>query len=52
LFSGVVISTVAEEYVPIAIAIIAISGEKIGLWLVYKVNAESLIIGILEKLKK
>jgi hypothetical protein len=52
LFSGLVVSSVADQYLPIAIGIIAISGEKIGLWLVYKLNVESLIVGIVEKLKK
>jgi hypothetical protein len=52
LFSGLVVDTVADKYLPVAIGIIAISGEKIGLWLVYKLNVESLIVGIVEKLKK
>lgn len=51
LFSQPVIVHFAEQYQPIAIGIIAISGEKIGLWLVYKLNVESLFLGFLEKIK-
>lgn len=50
--SDMVISTVAHEYVPIAIAIITISGEKIGFWVVYKFNVESILEGLLDKIRK
>ncbi len=46
-----VISTIPNEYISIAIAIIAISGEKIGFYLVYKMNVQNIIEGLLERLK-
>lgn len=48
LCSGLVISTVDQPFVPIAIAIITISGEKIGFWLVYKLNIETIFQGFFE----
>jgi hypothetical protein len=51
LCSDLVISTISHDYVPIAIAIITISGEKIGFWLVYKMNVENILEGLLEKIK-
>lgn len=52
LSSDLVISTISHSYVPIAIAIITISGEKIGYWLVYKMDVESILETFLQKLKK
>jgi len=51
LFSGLILDTFSENYVPLYIAIVAISGEKIGQWLVYKLNVESILEGIVSKLK-
>lgn len=48
LCSGLVISTIDTTYVPIAIAIITISGEKIGFWLVYSLNVEMIVQGFFE----
>lgn len=48
LCSGLVIDAVPHNYVPIAIAIITISGEKIGFWLVYKLNIETIFQGFFE----
>ncbi len=52
LFSDMVFATVADKYTTAAIACIAISGEKIGYWLVYKLNVESILEGILDKVRK
>lgn len=48
LCSGLVVDAVPPHYVPIAIAIITISGEKIGFWLVYKLNVETITQGFFE----
>lgn len=48
LCSDLVISTISQSYVPIAIAIITISGEKIGFWLVYKMNVENILQSMVE----
>lgn len=42
LLAGPVLSSVPEHWGPVAIASVAISGEKIGLWLVYKFNIEGI----------
>lgn len=49
LFSDIVLTTVAPEYTTAAIACIAISGEKIGYWLVYKFNVENILENLLDK---
>jgi hypothetical protein len=46
-----VMSTVADKYTTAAIACIAISGEKIGYWMVYKFNVESILEGFLDKVR-
>lgn len=52
VFSDIVLSQVATEYTTAVIACIAISGEKIGYWFVYRFNVESILEGLLEKIKK
>lgn len=52
LSSDAIIATVSFHYVPIAIAMVTISGEKIGLYLIYKINVESFIEMVLERMKK
>lgn len=52
LFSEPVISSVPHGYIPLVIAIIAISGEKIGFWLVFKFNVEAILEDLVEKLRK
>jgi hypothetical protein len=51
LCADLVMETFAHQYVPIVIAIITISGEKIGFWLVYKMNVESILEGLVKKYK-
>lgn len=52
LCADLVLSTVDHQYVPIAIAIITISGEKIGYYIVYKLNVEAILEGMLDKIRK
>lgn len=52
LSADVIITTVSQQYIPIAIAMVTISGEKIGLYLIYKFNVESMIEMVLERMKK
>jgi len=51
LFSDLVISSVPHNCIPLAIAAITISGEKIGFWLVYKFNVESILEGVVDKIR-
>lgn len=52
LFGPPVLSYINESWQTVTIAIIAISGEKIGLWLVYRFNVENLMTGLFEKVIK
>lgn len=52
LFSDLVISKLSHEYVPLAIAVLTISGEKIGFWFIYKFNVQGVLQGYLDRLKK
>jgi hypothetical protein len=45
LFSDIVLSKVAKEYTSAIIAVIAISGERIGYWIIYKFNIEAILEG-------
>jgi hypothetical protein len=51
LFSELIIDVVSKPYVPLAIAAVTISGEKIGYWLVYKFNIETFFVSFLDYLK-
>lgn len=50
LLSGFVTSEFSENATPAIIAIIAMSGEKIGHYLVYKLNIESISEGFIKML--
>ncbi len=52
LFSGVILENVTEAYIPLWIASVTISGEKIGVWLVYKFNVDAVLSDVIEKLEK
>ncbi len=52
LFSGLIIDNFSTNWQTIYIAIIAISGEKIGAWLTYKFNVEEILTTLLDKIKK
>lgn len=52
LFSGLIVDTFSQTYIPIAIAIVTISGEKIGYWFVYKLNIETFFVSFLDYLKE
>ncbi len=43
LFSGIILENFSDSWATIYIAVTAISGEKIGQWLIYKFNVEGLI---------
>jgi hypothetical protein len=51
LFAPWIMDEVAEHWQPLAIAIITISGEKIGSYALYKVNAERFIEFFIPKKK-
>jgi putative effector of murein hydrolase len=51
LCSDIVLTYIAPEYTTAAIALIAMSGEKIGYWVVYKFNVESILEGLLDKVR-
>jgi hypothetical protein len=48
IFSDIVMSEVKPEYTSAVIAMIAISGEKIGYWLIYRFNLENYVTSFLE----
>jgi hypothetical protein len=52
LFAPAVLSYTPMAWQTLAVAVIAISGEKIGLWLVYRFNVETVMTGLFEKLLK
>jgi len=58
LASDVILTSFETKWVPLVISVITISGEKIGMWLVYKFNFDLLLSDFLQyainliKLKK
>lgn len=52
LSAGWVMGRFADESIPLIIAIITISGEKIGYYLIYKLKIEDLFIFIIKRAKK
>lgn len=50
LMADLVIDSISSHFVPIAIAIITISGEKIGFYLVYKLNVEGIVESVIENI--
>ena len=52
MFSGIIHSNVPTDYQPVSIAIIAISGEKIGDWLVYKLRIDDFLSAIIDAIKE
>lgn len=49
LFSGVIINNFSDELIPLMIALITISGEKIGNWIIYRFNIDTFIEALIEK---
>jgi len=49
IFSSAILSNFSSDYVPLMIALVAISGDKIGSWLIYKLNIDSLIKAVIDK---
>lgn len=52
LFSGVILSTFSDDMMPLMVGLVAISGEKIGNWLIYKFNIDTFIEALIEKYYK
>lgn len=50
LFSEYIDQTFSHPWHSVAIAVVAISGEKIGHFLVHKINVEKIILALIEKL--
>lgn len=50
LFSNVVICNFSDEWTPVIIAMVAISGEKIGYWAIYKLDIEKIMESLLSKI--
>lgn len=52
LLSGVVLNNVSEVWQPPVIALLAISGEKIANWIIYKLNVDKLIETLIDWYRK
>ncbi len=52
LFSDLVMDSFETHYIPLVIATITISGEKIGYYLIYKFNVDLMIENFIERFKK
>ncbi len=52
LFSGLIISNFSDDYIPLMIALVTITGEKIGNWIIYRLNIDSFIEALIEKFYK
>lgn len=44
--SGIVQKEVATEYIPMVIALIAMTAEKIGQWIIYKLNVDNFLTAL------
>lgn len=49
LFSSFILSHFSDEYVPLMIALVTISGEKIGNWVIYTFNVDAFIKAMIER---
>lgn len=47
-----VMETFSNKFIPVAVAIITISGERVGHWLIYKFNVEGILKDIIKKYSK
>lgn len=52
LFSPIILSRISDEYIPLLIALVSISGEKIGTWLIYRFNIDLLVQTFFERFYK
>ncbi len=52
LSSGLIISSFSDDWVPLMIALVTISGDKIGSWIIYKLNIDYLVDAWLDALVK
>lgn len=52
LFSGLVMRNFSDDMIPLVIAIITITGEKIGNWIIYRLNVDKLIDALIDYYRK
>jgi hypothetical protein len=52
LFSDLIMEYFSKEWVSVVIGMIAISGEKIGAWMTYKMNVEAILDNLISKWTK
>ena len=52
LFSGIIMDNFSEQFQPLIIALMAISGEKIATWVIYKWNVDKLIDSLIDWYRK
>lgn len=52
MFSGLIHNNVPSDYQSISIAILAISGEKIGDWIVYKLRVDDFLTAVFDAIKE
>lgn len=52
LFSGLIMETFSDKWIPLIVAVVTISGEKIGHWILYKFNIEEFLEDIVKKYTK
>jgi hypothetical protein len=50
LASDVILTSFSSKWVPLVISVITISGEKIGMWLVYKFNFDGFMGEVLQSI--
>lgn len=50
--SDLVIQTVDDKYLTVAIAVLTIAGEKLGFYVVYKLNVELILNSVLDSLRQ
>ena len=49
LFSDLIMDSFSNKYIPLIVAVVTISGEKIGYWIIYKLNVEELMANFISK---
>lgn len=52
LFSDYAITHLSHEFVPLAIAVVTLSGEKIGAWFMFKFDVEGMLDNAYKKIRK
>ena len=49
LFSDMIMESLSDKWIPLAVAVVTISGEKIGYWLIYKFNVEQAMEDVVKR---